>query len=435
MASANSRLLAIKIINSLREQQGSLTSLLDNLLRDQDSDNKALVQAICFGVCRQLFLLQHLVDHFLQKPLRNKDQDIYCLLLIGSYQLLFMRMPDYAVIHECVACCTKLRKEWAKKLVNAILRSVQRDGASLVEQTRNNPALYFSHPDWMLKLLQQDWPDYFLEILAANNQQAPMTLRINQSKTTPDACLATLKTQGIEAEPGKLSPNALILSRPLEVYALPGFQEGVISVQDEASQLVAPLLQVHNGETVLDACAAPGGKTCAILESSPEAILVAIDNEPQRLQKVADNLHRIGASAELICKDIREQARSWQSQQKCFDRILLDVPCTATGVIRRHPDIKLLRQAEDLEKLLSLQAEILREVWPLLKPGGYMLYSTCSLFRSENTIQVAAFLASHPDAREAPIKADWGLAETHGRQLLPQPHSHDGFYYALLQKC
>jgi 16S rRNA (cytosine967-C5)-methyltransferase len=216
---------------------------------------------------------------------------------------------------------------------------------------------------------------------------------------------------------------------------LPGFLEGVVSVQDEASQLVAPLLQVHNGETVLDACAAPGGKTCAILESSPGAKLVAVDNEPQRLQKVADNLHRIGASAKLICEDIRDQARSWQSQQKCFDRILLDVPCTATGVIRRHPDIKLLRQAKDLEKLLSLQAEILREVWPLLKSGGYMLYSTCSLFRAENSGQVAAFLASHPDAREAPIKADWGLAETHGRQLLPQPHSHDGFYYALLQKC
>jgi 16S rRNA (cytosine967-C5)-methyltransferase len=175
MASANSRLLAIKIINSLREQQGSLTSLLDTFLGEQDADNKALVQAICFGVCRQFFLLQHLVDHFLQKPLRNKDQDIYCLLLIGSYQLLFMRMPDYAVIHECVACCTKLRKAWAKKLVNAILRSVQRDGASLVEQTRSSPSLYFSHPDWMLKLLQEDWPDYFLEILAANNQQAPMT--------------------------------------------------------------------------------------------------------------------------------------------------------------------------------------------------------------------------------------------------------------------
>lgn len=435
MASDNSRLIAVKILNSLLGQQGSLSTLLEKYQPDLQAESKGLIQAICFGVCRQFLLLQHLVDHFLQKPLRRKDQDIYCLLLIGIYQLLFMRLPDYAVINECVNSCGRLKKAWAKNLVNAVLRSVQREGNSLIGQAQSNPAVYYSHPEWMCEHLQQDWPQQFLKILAANNQQAPMTLRINQSKTSLADYQRDLTALGIAAQPGTLSPVALILDEPREVHTLPGFENGLISVQDEASQLVTQLLQASAGESILDACAAPGGKACALLESAPEARLVAVDYDPRRMQRVEENLRRIGANAELHCADIREQARQWQQQARSFDRILLDVPCTASGVIRRHPDIKLLRQASDLEKLLILQGEILREVWPLLKTGGVMVYSTCSLFRAENSVQLAHFLDSTPDARELSIDADWGVADTHGRQLFPQAQSHDGFYYALLQKC
>ncbi len=435
MASDNSRLIAVKILNSLLGQQGSLSTLLEKYQPDLQAESKGLIQAICFGICRQFFLLQYLIDHFLQKPLRRKDQDLYCLLLIGVYQLLFMRLPDYAVINECVDACGKLKKLWAKNLVNAVLRSVQREGDRLIDQAQSRPAVYYSHPEWLCEILLQDWPEQFLNILAANNQQAPMTLRINQSKTSlPDYCLE-LAALGISAQPGTLSPVALILDKPRDVHSLPGFEKGLISVQDEASQLVTQLIQARSGESILDACAAPGGKACALLESAPDVRLVAVDNDPRRMQRVEENLQRIGVHAELHCADIREQARQWLQQARRFDRILLDVPCSATGVIRRHPDIKILRQAEDLEKLVTLQRDILREVWPLLKTGGVMVYSTCSLFRAENSAQLADFLDATPDARELPIAADWGVADAHGRQLFPQAQSYDGFYYALLQKC
>jgi len=429
------RITAVKILQQLLLQKGSLSTLLDKYNPKDQNDNAPVLQALCYGFCRYYEQLVFISGRFITKPLRKKDQDIHCLILIGIYQLFFMRMPDYAVINESVATCEKLKKVWAKKLVNAVLRSSQREMESLHVMIDNKPELKYSHPAWLISMLQQNWPNDYLSIMQNNNLQAPMTLRVNKNKTSVKQYRDSLDQINLPTRPGSLSESALILNEPSPVDILPGFYDGLVSVQDEASQLAVSLLAPKNKETILDACAAPGGKSCAILEQAPEALLFAVDNDAFRLQRVEENLTRIQANAQLIHKDIIEQARLWQAESKQFDRILLDVPCSGTGVIRRHPDIKLLRQANDIDKLAPLQQNILLAVWPLLKKGGLLLYSTCSVLKTENSQQVEKFILQTDDVMEIPITANWGIACEHGRQLFPKPESHDGFYYALLQKC
>jgi len=435
VASDSTRMTAVKIMQQLLLHNGSLSTLLDKFNPQEDDNSRALLQALCYGLCRHYEQLAFISERFLTKPLRKKDQDLYCLILVGIYQLFFMHMPDYAVINESVATCDQLKKPWAKKLINAVLRSVQREMELIITQLETRPELKYSHPAWLISMLEKDWPDAFLEILENNNRQAPMTLRVNFCKNTLKQYHKYLDEARLLATPGNLTETALILKESALVSVLPGFSEGSVSVQDEASQLAVALLNPQNGETILDACAAPGGKSCAILERAPEASLFAVDIDASRLKRVEDNLQRINAKGSLFHRDIIEQATIWQQEQQSFDRILLDVPCSATGVIRRHPDIKLLRQAEDINKLLSMQIDILEAVWPLLKPSGVLLYSTCSLLKAENTDQLFKFIRQRKDAQEIPISASWGIACEYGRQLFPQPDSHDGFYYALLQKC
>lgn len=434
MATDSTRITAINIMQRILLQKGSLSTLLDEY-SSQQIENKALLQSLCYGLCRHYEQLAFILDIFIAKPLRKKDQDIYCLLLIGIYQLFFMRMPDYAVINESVATCNNLKKVWAKKLVNAVLRSVQREMDSLSSKLDSKPELKYSHPVWLMSLLQKNWPDHYLEIMQANIQQAPMTLRVNKSKISSKQYLSCLKEAHITAKPGNLTDTSVILNDPIQVDNLPDFFKGFSSVQDESSQLAIALLGPKNNEVILDACAAPGGKTCAILEQAPAVSLYAVDNDAQRLKRVTNNLERIQAKASLIHNDIIEQAKIWQKEERQFDRILLDVPCSGTGVIRRHPDIKLLRKAEDIKKLVPLQQDILLAVWPLLKTKGTLLYSTCSVLKKENSDQLVEFFSKIQDVQEIPINASWGIPCEYGRQLLPKSKSHDGFYYALLQKC
>ncbi|MAM69975.1 MAG: 16S rRNA (cytosine(967)-C(5))-methyltransferase [Gammaproteobacteria bacterium] len=429
------RLQAVSIVSALRANNGSLSSLLEPYRKQNSPEQQALLQAICFGVCRHYEQLLYLSTQFLKKPLRKKDEDISCLMLIGIYQLLYMNMPDYAVVNECVESCRKLKKNWAKNLLNAVLRSVQREGQELLDSAQSEPSIHYSHPQWLIRQLAADWPEDYLQILEANNIQGPMTLRVNQLLTSRQDYLQVLASKSISAHPGVICDSAVILEQACDVNALPGFSAGLVSVQDEASQVAAQILQVRNSDRVLDACAAPGGKSCAILEYAPEAQLLALDNSQSRLDKVRENLQRIGLRAELLCADLLHQAGQWRRQELFFDRILLDVPCSATGVIRRHPDIKLLRQPDDIEKLKVLQQAMLLECWPLLKPGGKLLYTSCSLLQAENNQQIQAFLHNTPDAAELDINLAWGHKLNHGRQLFPSPGAHDGFYYALLQKC
>jgi 16S rRNA (cytosine967-C5)-methyltransferase len=318
-------------------------------------------------------------------------------------------------------------------MVNAVLRAFKRDPGKYLSAIEADTAACYSHPPWLLAQLRQDWPDDWRRILEANNDRPPMWLRVNARCCTADDYLRQLADCGIGAARHEHAPQALRLERAVDVGELPGFAEGRVSVQDAAAQLAAPLLDAGAGQRVLDLCAAPGGKTCHLLELQPALTeMVAVELEAQRMQRVEENLQRLGMQASLLVADAGDADAWWDGRG--FDRILVDAPCSASGVIRRHPDIKSLRHADDLAQLLEVQRRILRQAWRLLQPGGVLLYVTCSVFRQENEQQIEALLSDCADAEELSIDADWGHACRYGRQLLPGETGADGFYFACLQK-
>ena len=332
-----------------------------------------------------------------------------------------------------MACVDKLKKSSLKGLLNAVLRNAQRDHEALFAELERDPVLHTAHPRWLQKRLKADWPEHWQAICTANNEHPPLILRVNRRHGSRDAYLAELRGNGIEAEPCTFSRDGIRLLQPCDVKTLPGFAEGRVSVQDEAAQLAADLLDLAPGQRVLDACAAPGGKTCHLLEAQPQlSEVIALDLEPGRLARVQENLERLQLKATLIAADGRATKVWWDGTP--FQRILLDAPCSATGVIRRHPDIKLTRQADDIAALAQLQGELLDALWPTLEVGGVLLYATCSVLPQENSDNIAAFLQRTPGARELDIAGAFGLKQAHGRQLLPQADGHDGFYYAKLIK-
>lgn len=424
----NIRLVAAKVLARVLQDGQSLTVALDNAFPTIDSaKDRAFIQALCYGVCRQYHRLDFILSQLLDKPL--KDTDVKALALVGLYQLKFMRVKPHAAVSETVLAARK--KPWAKSLINAVLRTYLREQEGLEHKADKCQVAALSHPDWLIKRIEQDWPEQALAIFLENNQQPPMALRVNLSKTSREDYLQLLAGQGIAAESVSFCPSAIILDKPVPVDLLPGFAGGLVSVQDTAAQLAAGLLDVQPGHRVLDVCAAPGGKTAHILESQPQLKeLVAVDIDESRMQRVGENLKRLNLQAKLVVGDAANPASWWDGQP--FDRILLDAPCSALGVIRRHPDIKLLRRAEDIGQLQALQKSILQAVWPLLAPGGLLLYATCSILKQENEQQVQAFLAEHSDAVELPIDADWGTTGACGRQILTGDSAMDGFYYALL---
>ncbi len=425
---------AALILCRLLNQEGSLASLASSTPESRSKpQDSALLQEICFGTCRWYFQLEAILRLLITKPLKDKDADLRCLLLIGIYQLHYLRVPEYAVVNETVAATQALGKQWAKGLVNAVLRNFLRDSANLLDRANASQESRYAHPLWLIKRIRSAWPEHWEEVLAANNQHPPMTLRVNSSKISRPEYLQLLKQADVAARPGALAATSAYLEVPRPVDGLPGFREGLVSVQDEASQLIPGLMLLDNGLSILDACAAPGGKTCHILESvrSPARVL-AIDNDERRLERLHQNLSRLQLSAEVLVADAGAVNDWWDLQQ--FDRILLDAPCSATGIIRRHPDIKLLRRESDLDKLRQIQAGLLDSLWACLKPGGVFLYSTCSVLPEENCDIVKVFLAHHTDAIHEVIQADWGVECGLGRQLLPLPDGNDGFYFARLRK-
>jgi 16S rRNA (cytosine967-C5)-methyltransferase len=412
---------------SLSSQQGMQLALL------VEPRERAFAQELTFGTLRWFHRLDAILGRLLAKPLKRKDHDVRSVLLVGLYQLLLLDTPGHAAVGETVEAARQTGKAWAVKLVNGVLRSAQRQAEALQEAVNGQPAARWSHPQWWIDQLQRDWPDHWQSILDAGNQRPPMVLRVNRSRSGRTHYSEQLQQVGIEAWPLDEVPDALQLATPVSVDRLPGFSAGLVSVQDGAAQLSASLLQMEDGQTVLDACAAPGGKTCHILEMQPGlGRLVALDNDPRRLEKVKENLDRLQLSAELVAADAGTPESWWDGSQ--FDRILLDAPCSASGVVRRHPDIKLLRRAEDLPALCLQQQRLLDALWPLLTPGGILLYVTCSVFRRENEEGVKGFLASHADASELPLEVNWGIPQSPGRQILPAQHGMDGFYFARLIK-
>ena len=430
----NPRQAGVAVLLQVIQHGHSLTDSLNTLLPKLKPADRALCQALCYGCLRHYHRLDTLLGKLLKKPLRQKDQDVYCLLLIGLYQLLEMRIPDHAAVSQTVAASKALRKPWARELVNGVLRNFLRQQDELLAGLTEQQAVsFYSHPDWLLRRLQQAWPDDWQAIVTANNRQAPMSLRVNQLRQSRQDYLDKLSEQGIAAVSLPPTHSGIRLEQAVPVEALPGFAEGEVSVQDGAAQLAAELLAPLAGERILDACAAPGGKTAHILETQAKLMeLVAIDIEAHRLQRITENLTRLRLQASLVCADAAEPDRWWDSRQ--FDRILLDAPCSASGVIRRHPDIKLLRRDGDIAGLQALQQKMLKRLWPLLKPGGMLLYATCSVLPEENHVQIQHFLTEQPDARLHDIEADWGRPMPAGRQILPGEQEMDGFFYACMFK-
>ncbi|WP_285407730.1 16S rRNA (cytosine(967)-C(5))-methyltransferase RsmB [Pseudomonas sp. FR229a] len=429
----NPRLAAAKALAAVLSGKASLNSSLPTQLDKVEDRDRGFTQDLAFGTARWQPRLSALAEKLLQKPFKAADADVEALLLVGLYQLLYTRVPAHAAIGETVGCADKLKKPWAKGLLNAVLRNAQRESETIFAELERDPVVRTAHPRWLQKTLKAFWPEQWEAICAANNAHPPMILRVNRRHHSRDAYLALLGEAGIAATPCVYSRDGIVLEAAADVRSLPGFAEGWISVQDEAAQLAADLLDLAPGQRVLDACCAPGGKTCHILEAEPAlAGVVAVDLEAKRLVRVKENLERLGLNAELIAADGRDIDKWWDG--KPFQRILLDAPCSATGVIRRHPDIKLTRQPDDIAALAQLQSELLDAMWKTLEVGGILLYATCSTLPTENTEVVAAFLERTPGARELDLATAAGIKQPHGRQLLAQQGGHDGFYYAKLIK-
>lgn len=431
----NPRTLAAKIISHVLTDRISLTQAFAKELDAVDnSRDRGFVQELCYGVMRWYEPLRKISTGLLRKPLSTNDQDINALLLIGLYQFIYLKTAAHAAIHETVQVAKDLKKSWAVPLINAVLRSFQRQQMALLSKLPREA--HYAHPTWFIKKLQQAWPTHWEAILAVNNQIPTMSLRVNCLETSRDKMLEKLEAKGIVAKPSPISELGIILDKACNVYELPGFSMGEISIQDTAAQLAASLLMLESKQHVLDACAAPGGKLAHILETQLDlACCVAIDQDKDRLRKVTDNLTRLKLmcdNVQLICSKVQAFKTSWQGEK--FDRILLDAPCSGTGVIRRHPDIKLLRRENDIAKLAEQQFELLSALWPLLKPKGILLYVTCSVLPDENQLVLQRFLSQQSDAKEYSINVDWGIACSIGRQIFPQTQGTDGFYYARLLK-
>jgi 16S rRNA (cytosine967-C5)-methyltransferase len=414
----------------------SLDAALSDSAGDLAEQDRSFAAELSFGLCRWHRQLHAIVAARLQKPLRDRDRDVHLLMLLGVWQLLHSRMPPHAAIASCVEATRKLDKPWAVKLVNAVLRRVQREAADpqsdLQRQLQDDLSLRFAQPKWFVRAMLKAWPERHAAILDALQQRAPMTLRLNLRRISVEDYLTRLQAADIAARPLPAVPAAVVLERPLPVSQIPGFDDGLVSVQDAGAQLAAPLLDPQPGQRVLDACAAPGGKTGHLLESADDLQVTAVDVDGRRLERVAQNLQRLRQSAQLQQADAAQPPAAWREQP--FDRILIDAPCSATGVMRRHPDIRLLRRSEDIAALAQRQAAILDALWPCLRPGGKLLYATCSLMPQENQLQVEAFMQRQPQARALPVAGDWGHACGKGRQTLPGEMTMDGFFYALLEK-
>lgn len=392
---------------------------------------RALLQELAHGAVRHWLRLEPAVRARLRRPLKARDADLRALLVVACYELEGMRTPDHAAVDAAVAAAAALGKSWARGLVNAVLRGLLRTPGALAPP--DDPGAAHAWPEWLARALAADWPGDWPALAASGTARPPMTLRVNAARTTRAAYRERLAAAGMGAHTAAPAPAALVLDAPVPVARLPGFDAGEVSVQDAAAQLAAPLLAPLGDCRVLDACAAPGGKSGHLAElSPPPAELVALELDAGRAERLRAGLARLGAAARVVVGDATDPRAWWDGRP--FERILLDVPCSGTGVVRRHPDIKLLRRPGDIDALVDTQRRLLDAVWSLLAPGGMLLYTTCSVLRRENAGQVDAFLGRHPRAQVVPIEAAWGRPDGPGRQILPGEEGMDGFFHACLRQ-
>jgi 16S rRNA (cytosine967-C5)-methyltransferase len=431
-----SRQLALKALLQVTQHGQSLSQVMPTVLSQiADRRDRAFCQNLVFGCLRWHSRLTAIREGLLDKPMRAKDEDVNSLILLALYQILYLDTPSHAAVAETLKVAQKLKKPWAKGLLNGLLRRFIREQKELLAKLPKTAAIEHAHPQWLVDQLAAAYPNDYLDLLAANNSNPLITLRVNPTQCSINDFINHLNKAGVLATPHPASPNGLVLQQPTDITVLPGYAEGWFSVQDIAAQQAATLLAPQPGERILDACAAPGGKTTHLLEYADNNLeLLALDKDPDRLTRVAENLARLQLSAHLNIADAANLESWWDGQ--LFDRILLDAPCSATGIIRRHPDIKLHRRPEDISALQPIQSGLLHQLWSTLKPGGRLLYATCSVLPQENSAQISAFLASQPDAQLLPITPPMALtsATQVGWQILPGQAGMDGFYYALLAK-
>jgi len=431
------RTVAVQIIFQVLEQGKSLSVLLPEAQSSLKAQDLPLLQEICFGVCRVLPRLEQIVAQLVDKPLRGKKRIVHCLLLVGLYQILYTRIPAYAAVDEVVSTAKSLQLQSFQGLVNAVLRRFLREQDGILDKVDKHWQTL--HPDWLVNKLKKVYANW-RDVIDANNQKPPMWLRVNLQKNTLETYRTLLSAKQMETQVTS-HPQALGLTQPIAVQNLPLFAEGGVTVQDLHAQWAALLLQPQNHEVILDACAAPGGKTTHILEFAPQADVIALDVEENRLQRVKENLARMQQQATIVCGDAANPQAWLDKLGKSavrFDRILLDAPCSATGVIRRHPEIKWLRKETDIDQLVALQGQILDALWHYLKPNGILLYATCSVLAEENAQQIERFLQKTPDAQLAALDLPPDVLAHNqsavGFQFIPQINGGDGFYYAKLIK-
>jgi 16S rRNA (cytosine967-C5)-methyltransferase len=404
----------------------SLSATLEILITrypQLNANERATIWDLVHGTLRQIGLLRAVMRQLLRKPI--KEQGLEALLAVSLYQLEFTRTAAYAVVDQAVSVCASMGWPWAKAMVNAVLRRFQRERESILSAARTEDSGRYSYPQWWIQKVRSTYPRDWQQILEGGNCQPAMSLRVNVRRSSRAEYLERLSAEDLRAH--ACGEAGVLLERAMPVSRLPGFVDGCVSVQDASAQLAAQFLDLAPGQRVLDACAAPGGKTAHILERC-DVQLLAIDIDTRRLARISENLTRLGLNAQVRCADARAPATWWDGQ--AFDRVLADVPCTASGVVRRHPDIKWLRRAADVPALAGQSSQLLDALWRVVMPGGKLLFVTCSIFREENRKQVDKFVSRHPDARIAALPVENGP----DLQLLPDP-SHDGFYYALLERC
>jgi len=396
-----------------------------------DPRDRALLMALLSEGARWWLRFDPALDHLLAQSLRRKEPAVHALLLLGLVQLEILELSEYAAVAATVEATRALKRPHLAGLANAVLRRWQRERNERLAALDASPPTRHAHPVWLAEALARDWPDQAEAVLAADNREPPLMLRANRRRTTREALLERLRLDGQTAELHPWLVDAIVLPHSSDVTRLPGFTEGLFAVQDGAAQIAADLLDVRSGQRVLDACAAPGGKACHLLERT-ELAFTALDSDPARLRRIGQNLDRLGLHAALRSGDAGAPDAWWDGQP--YDRILIDAPCSATGVLRRRPDVRLHRRESDIPALAALQQRILAALWPLLEPGGKLLYATCSLLRAENEASVQSLLAANADAHALPFTLPAGHAAAVGWQVLPGDGDLDGMYYAVLEK-
>ncbi len=435
-SAAETRAAAARLVSQVIDRGRSLDDLLSSDI--DEGSARGLKRSLCYGTVRWHFRLIEILARLCNRPLEGIAPELRALLEVGLFQLLSGEVAEHAAVAETVGAAKLMGQTRASGFVNAVLRRFQREREQVLAAVDRDLAVRTAHSRWFVEALGRDWPGACQTILEANNTHPPMWLRVNRMRAEVDACAAEFEASGWTVHRHPFAPDALRIDPPADVRSVPGFAEGRVSVQDAAAQLAVELLAPQPGERILDACAAPGGKTCHMLERvGGRAEVTALDVAETRLERIRDNLGRLGLDARVQAGDLAQAEPWWDG--KPFDRILLDVPCSATGVIRRHPDIKVLRRARDVPVLARKQGELLRSAWRLLRPGGTLLYTTCSVLRAENEHVVSAFLASTPDATdETPGRSPgWPsrpVGAGPGYRVQVGEADMDGFYYACLVK-